>query len=309
MSLAVGQGLRPRVRPEIPLVLVAFVWGATFVLVKRALDDVSTLLFLAIRFSLAAVCLALMLGAKARAAKDWKRDLRGGVLAGVCLFTGYVLQTLGLEYTTPSKAGFITGMYIPLVPVIGAMLYRKMPRWIEAVGIVAAGVGMTLMTLPGSEARINRGDMLVAGCAVAYAMHILVLGHFAPRGNVSFLAVTQIATAAVLSLGVCGWAEPVRWRSTPAVWIAVGVTSVLATAVAFALQTWAQRYTSATRTALIFALEPVFAWLTSFALLGELLTRRATLGAGLILAGIVAVEWKQEEALPEERLHEPAGLH
>ncbi len=309
MSLAVGQGLRPRVRPEIPLVLVAFVWGATFVLVKRALDDVSTLLFLAIRFSLAAVCLALMLGAKARAAEDWKRDLRGGVLAGVCLFTGYVLQTLGLEYTTPSKAGFITGMYIPLVPVIGAMLYRKMPRWIEAVGIVAAGVGMTLMTLPGSEARINRGDMLVAGCAVAYAMHILVLGHFTPRGNVSFLAVTQIATAAVLSLGVCGWAEPVRWRSTPAVWIAVGVTSVLATAVAFALQTWAQRYTSATRTALIFALEPVFAWLTSFALLGELLTRRATLGAGLILAGIVAVEWKQEEALPEERLHEPAGLH
>ncbi len=309
MSLAVGQGLRPRVRPEIPLVLVAFVWGATFVLVKRALDDVSTLLFLAIRFSLAAVCLALMLGVKARAAEDWKRDLRGGVLAGVCLFTGYVLQTLGLEYTTPSKAGFITGMYIPLVPVIGAMLYRKMPRWIEAVGIVAAGVGMTLMTLPGSEARINRGDMLVAGCAVAYAMHILVLGHFTPRGNVSFLAVTQIATAAVLSLGVCGWAEPVRWRSTPAVWIAVGVTSVLATAVAFALQTWAQRYTSATRTALIFALEPVFAWLTSFALLGELLTRRATLGAGLILAGIVAVEWKQEEALPEERLHEPAGLH
>lgn len=309
MSLAVGQELRPRVRPEIPLVLVAFVWGATFVLVKRALDDVSTLLFLAIRFSLAAVCLALMLGAKARAAEDWKRDLRGGVLAGVCLFTGYVLQTLGLEYTTPSKAGFITGMYIPLVPVIGAMLYRKMPRWIEAVGIVAAGVGMTLMTLPGSEARINRGDMLVAGCAVAYAMHILVLGHFTPRGNVSFLAVTQIATAAVLSLGVCGWAEPVRWRSTPAVWIAVGVTSVLATAVAFALQTWAQRYTSATRTALIFALEPVFAWLTSFALLGELLTRRATLGAGLILAGIVAVEWKQEEALPEERLHEPAGLH
>ena len=309
MSLAVGQGLRPRVRPEIPLVLVAFVWGATFVLVKRALDDVSTLLFLAIRFSLAAVCLALMLGAKARAAEDWKRDLRGGVLAGVCLFTGYVLQTLGLEYTTPSKAGFITGMYIPLVPVIGAMLYRKMPRWIEAVGIVAAGVGMTLMTLPGSEARINRGDMLVAGCAVAYAMHILVLGHFTPRGNVSFLAVTQIATAAVLSLGVCGWAEPVRWRSTPAVWIAVGVTSVLATALAFALQTWAQRYTSATRTALIFALEPVFAWLTSFALLGELLTRRATLGAGLILAGIVAVEWKQEEALPEERLHEPAGLH
>ncbi len=309
MSSAVGQRPGPKVRPEIPLVFVAFLWGATFVLVKRALGDVSTLLFLAIRFSLAAVCLGLMLGSKARATDDWRRDLRGGVLAGMCLFAGYVLQTLGLEYTTPSKAGFITGMYIPLVPVIGAMVYRKMPRSMELAGVLAAAVGMTLMTLPGSSARINRGDMLVAGCAVAYAMHILVLGHFTPRGNVSFLAVTQIATAAVLSLAVCGWAEPVRWRPSASVWIAVGVTGILATAVAFALQTWAQRYTSPTRTALIFALEPVFAWLTSFALLGELLTRRATLGAALILAGILAVEWKHEEAVPEERLHEPAGLH
>jgi drug/metabolite transporter (DMT)-like permease len=309
MRRGVGGGSGPKVQPEILLVLVALIWGATFVLVKRALEDVSTLLFLAIRFTLAAVCLALMLGSKARATEDWRRDLGGGVLAGMCLFTGYVLQTLGLKYTTPSKAGFLTGMYIPLVPVMGAMVYRKMPRRMEAAGIVAAAAGMTLMTLPGGEAGINRGDMLVAGCAAAYAMHILVLGHFTPRGNVSFLAVTQIATAAVLSLAVCGWAEPVRWRPGAAVWIAVGVTGILATAVAFAVQTWAQRYTSATRTALIFALEPVFAWLTSFAVAGELLTRRATLGAGMILAGILAVEWKHDAAWSEERLHDPAGLH
>ncbi len=299
----------PKVRVELPLIAVAFVWGATFVLVKRALGDVSTLLFLAIRFSIAAACLGLLLGAKARAAKHWRRDLAGGVTAGTFLFAGYVLQTLGLEYTTPSKAGFLTGLYIPLVAVLGAAIHRKAPRAMEAAGIAAAAAGMGLMTLRGGLGGINRGDALMAGCAVAFAMHILVLGHFTPRGDVAFLSVAQIATAAVLSLAVCGWAEPVRWASTRAVWLAIAVTSVLATALAFAVQTWAQQYSSPMRTALIFALEPVFAWLTSFAVEGELLSRRATLGAGLILAGILAVEWKPESGAGEERLLDPAGLH
>lgn len=281
-----------KLRAEMSLVVVAFIWGASFVIVKEALDDISTLLFLALRFSLASLALAAILGPKALTRRPGGKDLRGGLLAGTCLFAGYALQTFGLKYTTPSKAGFLTGLYIPLVPVLGAVVYRKMPRLAEVLGISAAGLGMGLMTVQGGTWNMSRGDLLVIACAFAYALHILVLAHFTRGGNVAFLSIAQIATAAVLSLGFCGWAEPVRYRPSARVWVALAVTSLLATALAFSLQTWAQQYSSATRTALIFALEPVFAWLTSFVLSGELLTARATMGAGLILAGIVAVEWK-----------------
>ncbi len=282
----------PKLRAEMSLVVVAFIWGASFVIVKEALDDISTLLFLALRFTLAAAARVVILGRQAKKSEDRGRDLRGGMLAGACLFAGYVLQTLGLRDTSPSKAGFLTGLYIPLVPVLGAFVYRKVPRVVEVAGIGAAGLGMGLMTLRGNSWSMNRGDLLVISCAVAYALHILVLANFTRGGNIAFLSITQIATAAVLSVASFGWAEPVRFRPSGRVWVALAVTSLLATALAFSLQTWAQQYSSATRTALIFALEPVFAWLTSFAVAGELLTGRATLGAALILAGIVAVEWK-----------------
>ncbi len=288
----VESGAAPKLRAEMSLVVVAFIWGASFVIVKEALDDISTLLFLALRFTLAAAALAVILGPNAKRPGRGVRDLRGGVLAGTCLFAGYVLQTFGLKYTSPSKTGFLTGLYIPLVPILGAFVYRKAPRLTEVAGIGAAGLGMALMTVQGSAWSMGRGDLLVIGCAFAYALHILVLAHFTRGGNIAFLSIAQIATAAALSLATCGWAEPVRFRPSGRVWVALAVTSLLATALAFSLQTWAQQYSSATRTALIFALEPVFAWLTSFALSGELLTARATLGAVLILAGIVAVEWK-----------------
>ncbi len=284
----------PRWFVDLSLVAIALIWGSTFVLVKRALADVSTLLFLTLRFTVATVALALVFRKQFRGA-NLKQSLRGGLFAGVCLFSGYVLQTFGLKYTSASKTGFITGLYIPLVPLFASLVYRKTPRLMELLGVATAFVGLTLMTAGRELLAFGLGDLLVAGCAVAYAFHILVLGRYAGPANPGVLIVTQIGTGALLSAATFWWAEPVRIVWSAGVWIALAVTSLLATALAFSVQTWAQRWSSPTRTALIFSMEPVFAWLTSYVVAGEVLSRRATAGAALIFAAILLVELKPRQ--------------
>jgi drug/metabolite transporter (DMT)-like permease len=220
------------------------------------------------------------------------RSVRAGVLAGVCLFAGYVFQTFGLKYTTAAKAGFITGLYIPLVPLFSAVVYKKAPRLSELLGVLSAFAGMALMTIQRDIRSIGLGDLLVMICAIAYAFHILVLGRYAADLSVAIISVVQIATAAMLGAASFWWAEPAQIRWTRPLILALAITSLLATAVAFSLQTWAQQYSTPTRTALIFALEPVFAWITAYFLANEVLTAWALAGAAMIMAGIVVVEWK-----------------
>lgn len=279
---------------ELALVGVTFIWGSTFVVVKNALGDVSTLLFLALRFSAATIALAVIFGPKAVRAGNFSHNLRGGALAGLLLWAGYVLQTFGLLYTTPSKAGFLTGLSIPMVPLLGILIYRKLPRRMEIIGIAVAATGMGLMTIQRGAFQIGAGDLLVVFSAVAWALHVHTLGHFAARGSIATLSLTQIAVAGLLSLATFWWAEPMRVTWTSNVFFALAITSLFATALAFSVQTWAQQFSTPTRTALIFALEGVFAWLTSFVLNGELLSRRAAVGACLILSGILMVEWKRD---------------
>jgi drug/metabolite transporter (DMT)-like permease len=282
---------------DLSLVAIALIWGATFVLVKQALADISTLLFLTLRFTIAALVLALLFHRELRG-PNLARRLRGGVIAGVFLFSGYVLQTAGLRYTTASKAGFITGLYIPLVPLFSAMIYRRIPQLTELLGVATAFSGLALMTIQRDIFDIGRGDLLVACCAIAYSFHILALGRFAKDTGAGLLALTQITTGAILGGATFWWAEPVRIRWTAGVAIALAVTGLLATALAFVIQSWAQRWSSPTRTALIFSMEPVFAWVTSYVVARESLSRRATLGAVLILAGILLVELKPRLARP-----------
>src|SRR6202162_2155842 len=276
---------------DLSLVGVCLIWGATFILVKRALADISTLLFLTLRFTAATAVLALIFRPQFRA-PNLRMSLRSGLLAGLCLFSGYVLQTFGLKYTSASKTGFLTGLYIPLVPLFSAVVYKKIPEISELCGVGAAFAGMALMTIQTDLLDINKGDLLVAGCAVAYAFHILLLSRFAGSANLGVLIVTQIATGMGVGAGTFWWAEPVRVQWTRNVWLALVVTSLLATALAFSVQTWAQRWRSPTRTALIFSMEPLFAWATSYLVAGEVLSRRGTLGAVLILSGILLVELK-----------------
>jgi drug/metabolite transporter (DMT)-like permease len=291
-----------RVRAELALAGITVIWGTTFVIVKSALADVSTFLFLALRFSLAAIVLAFIYRKAVRRAA-----LGPGLLAGGLLFTAYVFQTLGLELTTASKSAFLTGLSIPLVPLVSSLVYRNKPRLVEVAGIVVATFGMMLMTFPGvantgaatMPFAIGRGDLLSFLCAVTFALHIVVIAHFSPIMGFESLAVIQIAVAAVAGLVLSPFAEPVRFHLTTGTVVAVLVTGLLATAVAFTTMAWAQQYTSATRAALIFALEPVVAWLTSYVLTGETMAFRGKVGASAILAGILLVELTRSGRGPE----------
>jgi drug/metabolite transporter (DMT)-like permease len=273
------------------LIWNTIVWGATFVVVKTALGHITPVLFLALRFSLATVALLALLRGVWKARWTW-RSAGAGALTGTFLFSGYLLQTLGLQYTTAPKSAFLTGLTSVMVPLLAMIVYRTRPMLSEAAGIAAATLGMGLMTLEGSVAGISRGDLLTFFCAVAFAAHIVTLGHFSEYVDFEILSVTQIGAAALWSLLLFRWMETPRVEWQPAVVYAILVTALLATALAFTVQAWAQRFTSSTRTALIYMLEPVFAWLTSYFLVGEGLSTRAALGAVLILSGVVLVELK-----------------
>ena len=270
------------------------IWGATFVLVKSALADISPLVFLALRFGLAAIALLLLFR------RGWTRDwiqLLWAALVGFFLFSGYLLQTFGLQFTSAPKSAFLTGFTSVLVPLLAALVYKTRPQASELLGVLVAVAGLGLMTLEGpmgsiSFASLNRGDLLTIGCAIAFAAHIVTLGHYSGRISFEMLSISQVATAALLGISLCWWAEPPRLVWRPAVVYAIIVTGLLATALAFTVQAWAQQHTSSTRTALIYTLEPVFAWLTSYLVVGEGLSRRAAAGAALILSGVLLVELK-----------------
>jgi len=280
-------------RAELALVFVAFIWGSTFVLVKSALSDVSTLLFLALRFSIAGAALGFAYRGKLSGAFSRPGSkLKGGVLVGICIFGGYAFQTFGLRLTTASKSAFLTGLFIVLVPLIHSLIHRAAPGIQEVLGIGVALAGMGLMTLQGGDAGINAGDLLTLVGALFFALHMIALGHFAPREGFERLSVLQTSTAAGLALATFWWIETPFIRWSPTVMMALAVTGLLATAAAFTIQSWAQQRTSPTRTALLFALEPVFAAATSFLLAGEAFTGRVVGGGLLILAGILLVEVK-----------------
>jgi drug/metabolite transporter (DMT)-like permease len=148
------------------------------------------------------------------------------------------------------------------------------------------------MTLEGPIGSISRGDLLTFGCAIAFAAHIVATGHFAATVGYEVLSITQIGVAALAALSLVGWAETPRIQWQPLVICAILMTGLLCTALAFTIQAWAQHYTTSTRTALIYALEPVVAWITSFCFAGEGLSGQAAAGAALILSGVILVEMK-----------------
>ncbi|PWU00572.1 MAG: EamA family transporter [Terriglobia bacterium] len=267
------------------------VWGSTFVLVKSALANVSPLLFLALRFSLASLILVALFGRGLRIALKGA-EVRAGILIGCFLFSGYLLQTLGLRLTSAPKSAFLTGLGSVMVPLLAMAVYRNRPQVSELLGVLVATVGLGLMTLEGPVTAINRGDLLTVGCALAFAAHIVTLGHYSEEMRFEVLSILQVVTSAALALALFAWVEPPRLAWQPAVIYAVLITGFLATAAAFTVQAWAQRYTTSTRTALIYTLEPVFAWITSYWLVGEGLSRRAAAGAALIMGGVLLVELK-----------------
>jgi drug/metabolite transporter (DMT)-like permease len=289
-----------RRKADLALALNTLLWGATFVLNKAALSHISPVLFLALRFTLAALVLALAMRGLApnlragisMTASGLRDSVLPGVMAGLFLFAGFFLQTEGLRLTTPPKSAFLTGLCTVMVPFLAMLVYKTRPQVSEVVGVLVATLGMGLMTLEGSIGSISRGDVLTLLGAIAFAAHIVTLGHFSKRVSFELLSITQVGAAALAALSLVWWVETPRIEWQPVVVWAILIAGLLCTALAFTIQAWAQRFTTSTRTALIYALEPVVAWITSFVIAGEGLAGRAAIGAALILAGVLLVETK-----------------
>jgi drug/metabolite transporter (DMT)-like permease len=285
------------------LVMITFIWGSTFVLIKQALAEASPLLLNAVRMLLAAVLLAIYYR-KSLARLD-RQALINGSIVGVFLFLGYALQTTGLKLTTPSKSAFLTGFSTVLVPLLLLVFWRTRSHPWRAVGIALALAGLFLMTVPAgaqgwaSFEEVNRGDWLTVACACAFAFQIVTLGRATERFGFEQMAVLQIAVAALLMGIAAPILEHPHLRLSGTVVTTILVTGILGTAVAFTVQAGAQQFTPATHTALIFTLEPVFAWLTSFLYLKERLGFRSGLGALLILAGVLISELLGQVSQPD----------
>jgi drug/metabolite transporter (DMT)-like permease len=280
------------------LIAVTLVWGCTFPLVKAALREVSPLLFNLLRMALAS---AVLLAFNHRTLKQLTRpQLKLCALAGLCLALGYELQTTGLTRTTPSKSAFLTGLVVVMVPLLSTVPGLRVPdtprpHAAAYLGALIAFAGIILLTSDPHAglallSGLHLGEWLTLLCAVAFAVHLLTLARGANRIPARTLGTLQIVFATLTMLLFLPLDRPLRFHLTPTVVTALAVTAILATAAAFTIQSWAQQHLPASHTALIFTLEPVFAWLTSLLFLGERLGPRNLTGAGLILLGIVLAE-------------------
>ena len=300
-------------KAHILLILTTLVWGVTFVQIKDALSDISPLLFNAVRMALAGAALLILYFRHLRSVT--RGAFLMGCLVGTFLWAGYEFQTTGLKLTTPSKSAFLTGFSVILVPIFLALFWRRhVNRWVVS-GVVTALIGLYLMTVPSAGgaglnlSSINRGDLLTIGCAIFFALQIINMGRAMQKYKFEQIATLQACVAAVLmalSVPLLEHAHVV-WSSR-VIW-AILVTGLLGTAAAFSIQAWAQQFTAPTYTALIFLLEPVFAWITSYVVLHERLGWRAGFGALLILAGIVVSELKGSSAELADEVGGPREPH
>ena len=268
------------------LVVVTAVWGVTFVQVKDAVELYPLFAFLAVRFLIAAAVLAAPAAPRLRSLG--RQGWLAGASLGLLLALGYALQTAGLDRTTVSSAGFITGLYVVFTPLLGLLLFRTRVGGAVWVGVALAVAGLAMLSGVGAGDPV--GDLLVLGGSAAYSLQIALMERYAPRYDpIAFTQAEMLAAFAGFAAVAVALGQielPRGWT----VWGALLVTGIFASALGFLVQTWAQRRTSATRTALAFALEPVFAGIFGFWLAGDRLGVLGWGGCAVIMAGILVAE-------------------
>jgi drug/metabolite transporter (DMT)-like permease len=309
--------LKSNLGADAAIVLTTLIWGSSFAVSRGILDHWPPLTYLAVRMPLGALLFVLIFPRQVFGARRaaWRAGAALGLLVGV----GFIGQTSGLLYTTPAKSAFVTGLTTPLVPVVAYALWRVRPSRENLAGIVLASVGGALILAP-TGAGVNAGDLITLCMTFLFAAHITLMGLYARRFDVRQLSAIQIIVAACVA--AAAWSALRLWgalagglpdalaRETgPLVWNTAAVAqlaymAVVATLASFLLWTWGQARMSATHAAVIFSLEPVFA--TAFAILlrgsAEWSGGRATLGAALIVAGVIVSElrWGRPESAREE---------
>jgi drug/metabolite transporter (DMT)-like permease len=302
-STFASSGQDKRIRADLGLAFCTILWGSTFVVVKNSLDHSSVFLFLALRFTLAGILMALW---RPRIFYSVEREeIFAGLRLGFFMFAGYAFQTAGLQYTSASNSGFVTGSSVVLVPILFGIFWgHRLTAWVYA-GALAAGFGLYYLTIPvEGVAHLNKGDVLTFVAAASYAVHIILVSEYTKQHSASALSVLQVIACAGMAWIMTGIAAAIRWQPVRFVpsWsllLGISICAVFATAVAFSIQLWAQQYTTPGHAAILFTLEPVFAVLTSYLFLGERLAMRAIFGAAFVLAGILIAELLGPAAAPE----------
>lgn len=293
--------LRNRTGAELSMLLVAFIWGTTFVIVKNGLNDIDPFIFLGLRFILAFAVLALFAWPQMR--KVTRSTWLAGALLGFFLFVGYTFQTIGLKYTTASNAGFITGVSVVLVPLIDAVFRRQRPSSSTIITVLVAATGLYFLSVPAGSLHLSSGDWLVLVCAFGFAFHIVLVDRFSHRHNPVAITGIQILFVGVVCLVIGLLTETWPQQFTPNAVGAILVTSVLATSLAFLIQNGLQKYSTPTRFAVVLTMEPVFAALAGYFWAQEVFAPRAWLGAGLILfAMLVAILVRPSFSSPSSEL-------
>ncbi|SHK65857.1 DMT family transporter [Tepidibacter formicigenes] len=277
-----------QLKADMALLLVTIGWGSSFILTKNSLAKLPTYNFLTIRFFLAFIISSVIFIKKMT--KIDKKTLKYGVILGICLYAHYAFQTVGLNYTSISKSAFITGFNVILVPVFASLLIKKLPHKQSILSVVLAFIGLGMLTLNENITGINIGDIYTLICAVIFALYIIFVGKYTVDSESVSLAVVQLGVVAVLSLITSFAIEKPIIPNDYQVWINIIILSVVCTSGAYIIQSIAQKFTSSTHTALIYSGEPVFAAMFAYIIYGENLSVKGTLGAILILTGMLIAE-------------------
>lgn len=284
------------------LLLTALIWGTAFVFQRVGMESIEPITFNAARMALATVAIGLVAfltqrkgqkSSETRTVEEQKQYKRNTIIGGICcgcfLSLGSILQQMGLVYTTAGKAGFITAMYMLLVPIIGCVLFKKKNTWLVWLAVLLGVIGMYFLCISG-EFRLSYGDSLVCICAVFFSCHILCCDHFARRGNPIWISAIQFATATVISSVAAMIAEEPSVAKLVSATIPIIYCGVVSGGIGYTLQIVAQRYTDPTIASLLMSMESVFAVIAGVILLHEHMSIRELSGCVIMLVAIVLVQ-------------------
>ncbi len=271
------------------LLSVTIFWGSTFIIVKKSIEIMPTFAFLSIRFWIASIMLIIIFFPKIK--KINKHIMKDGILLGSMLFLAYSFQTVALEYSKSSVVGFLTGLNVAIVPVLSAIVLNKIPPVYSWVGVALSLIGMGLLSL-NNNFSISFGNLLAIMGALFVSIHILMTDRFSRKYDTYLLTAIQITTVAVLSTLISLAKEPyiIPRHIDKYLIFSFIMTSFFATVYAFIIQTTAQKYTTPTKTSLIFTAEPVMAGVFGYIFGNEVLSLRGYAGAAAIIIGILIAE-------------------
>jgi drug/metabolite transporter (DMT)-like permease len=273
----------------IVLIVVAIIWGNGFVASEIALDTMTPIQILALRFVIAAIIMIMFSFKKLKNIE--KELLKKGILLGVILYFAFAFQTVGLVYTTPSKNAFLTAVNVIIVPFIAFVINKKSVDKFGIVGAVLSIVGIGILSL-NSNFLINKGDMLTLVCAFLFAFHIYYTGKFSKKCDFILLTTVQMVVAAILGVAIMLIKQEQTFILKSSSIISIIYLGVISTALAFILQTWGQKYTNETTAAVVLSMESVFGTISSIIIIKEIITGRMIVGSVLILIGVITSETK-----------------